>query len=59
MAVQAVSPSRETLDFIKETGGETFKMCYQCGLCSGICPWNLARNQKRGKIFGHKIAAGD
>ncbi|GEM_PF-3297894 len=44
MAVQAVSPSRETLDFIKEAGGEAFKLCYQCGLCSGICPWNQVRS---------------
>lgn len=41
MVTQAVSPSLETLDFIKEAGGEAFKSCYQCGLCTGVCPWNM------------------
>jgi len=42
--MQAVAPFQEALDIIKEEGGEIAKLCYQCGLCTGICPWNLVRN---------------
>ena len=40
MTIQAVNPSPETLEFIRDSGGEQFKLCYQCGLCTGVCPWN-------------------
>jgi Fe-S oxidoreductase len=30
-------------DGIKELGGEAFKLCYQCGLCETLCPWNYVR----------------
>jgi len=42
--MQAVAPFQEALDIIKEEGGEIAKLCYQCGLCTGICPWNLVRS---------------
>ena len=42
--VQAVTPYQEAVDIVKEAGGEAFKLCYQCGLCSGTCPWNLVRS---------------
>jgi len=42
--MQAVAPFQEALDIIKEEGGEIAKLCYQCGLCTGTCPWNLVRN---------------
>jgi len=29
---------------VLEEGGGAFLSCYQCGLCSGTCPWNLVRN---------------
>jgi Fe-S oxidoreductase len=28
---------------IKEAGQHTLDLCYQCGTCSGTCPWNLVR----------------
>ncbi len=37
------APDLEVRDAIKETGGEDLKLCYQCGLCTGVCPWNLVR----------------
>ncbi len=40
----AVTPFREVVDIIKEEGGEAFKLCYQCGLCTATCPWNLVRS---------------
>ncbi|MFC1937380.1 (Fe-S)-binding protein [Chloroflexota bacterium] len=41
---EAVEPFAEALDIIKEEGGEALKLCYQCGLCSGSCPWNLVKD---------------
>ena len=34
-------PSGEMRDYIVELGAETLKLCMQCGLCSGLCPWRL------------------
>ena len=38
-----VSPFKEGIDAIKEAGGEGFRLCYQCGLCDTLCPWNRVR----------------
>ncbi len=42
--MQAVAPFKEAADIIKEEGGEALKLCYQCGVCTAICPWNLVRS---------------
>ncbi|RLC69078.1 MAG: Fe-S oxidoreductase [Chloroflexi bacterium] len=42
--MQAVAPFQEAVDIIKEEGGDIAKLCYQCGLCTGTCPWNLVRS---------------
>ena len=39
-----VTPSLEAADIIKEEGGEILKLCYQCGICTSTCPWNLVRS---------------
>lgn len=39
-----VTPSREVADIVKEEGGEILKLCYQCGLCTSACPWNMVRS---------------
>jgi Fe-S oxidoreductase len=36
---QAVTPYLEMSQAIMETGGEALKKCYQCGTCTGTCPW--------------------
>lgn len=36
-----VSPLLEVSEMIAESGGESLDLCYQCGTCSGVCPWNL------------------
>jgi Fe-S oxidoreductase len=41
--VETVAPYKEIIDVIKENGGEVFKLCYQCGLCDTVCPWNRVR----------------
>ena len=42
---------REVIDEIKETGGEDFKFCFQCGLCDVVCPWNRVRRFRMRKII--------
>jgi len=42
--MQAVTPAREVIDIVKEEGGDILKSCYQCGLCTGTCPWNIVRS---------------
>jgi len=39
----AINPFGEAVASIIETGGEALRTCYQCGLCTGTCPWNLVR----------------
>jgi Fe-S oxidoreductase len=41
--VETVAPFLEVIDEIKEAGGGVFKLCYQCGLCDVVCPWNRVR----------------
>ena len=41
--MEAVAPSKEAIDMIKDAGGEAFKLCFQCGLCTVSCPWNYVR----------------
>jgi len=42
--MQVITPLKEVTDIIKEAGGEELKLCYQCGLCTGVCPWNIVRS---------------
>ena len=39
----AVNPSKESTDMFLEAGGEALQSCYQCGICTAVCPWNLVR----------------
>jgi len=48
--VENVEDYKEIIDEIKANGGEAFKMCYQCGLCDVVCPWNRVRNFSMRKI---------
>ncbi len=36
---QIATPYLEMSQAIMEAGGEALKKCYQCGTCSGTCPW--------------------
>lgn len=40
----AVTPLQEVVDIINEEGGEILKLCYQCGTCTAVCPWNKVRS---------------
>jgi Fe-S oxidoreductase len=48
--VETVAPLEEVLELIHETGGESFKYCYQCGMCDTVCPWNRVRDFSMRKL---------
>ena len=41
--MEYLAPFKEGIDLIREAGGDAFKLCWQCGLCSASCPWNTVR----------------
>ena len=49
--METVAPLEEVIDLIKETGGESYKLCFQCGLCDAVCPWNRVRAFSMRKII--------
>ena len=49
--METVAPLEEVLDLIKETGGESFKLCFQCGKCDAVCPWNRVRKFSMRKLI--------
>jgi Fe-S oxidoreductase len=49
-AVENVADFKEIVDVIKANGGEAFKLCFQCGLCDAVCPWNRVRTFSMRKI---------
>jgi len=55
--MQAVAPYKEAIDIVKEEGGEILKLCYQCGLCTAACPWNLVRSFPLRKLI-HQAQLG-
>ncbi|MBT4513450.1 MAG: (Fe-S)-binding protein [Chloroflexi bacterium] len=55
----SVAPDKETVDILlmQEEDQVLFKTCYQCGTCTGTCPWNLVKNFTVRKIM-HKAQLG-
>lgn len=49
--METVAPFIEVIDEIKEAGGEVFKLCFQCGLCDVVCPWNKVRTFSMRKLI--------
>ncbi|MCD4723129.1 MAG: (Fe-S)-binding protein [Desulfobacula sp.] len=41
--METIAPFIEVIDEIKEADGDIFKLCFQCGLCDSVCPWNRVR----------------
>jgi Fe-S oxidoreductase len=48
--VENIADYKEIVDVIKESGGDAFKRCFQCGLCDAVCPWNRVRDFSMRKI---------
>lgn len=55
----SVTPDKETVDILlmQEEDQPLFKICYQCGTCTGTCPWNLVKEFTVRKIM-HKAQLG-
>jgi len=49
--VEPVTPFIEILEEIKECGGDAYRLCFQCGKCDVVCPWNQVRNFSIRKII--------
>jgi len=43
LTVETVAPFIEVIDEIHEAGGDTYRFCFQCGMCDSVCPWNRVR----------------
>ncbi len=48
---ETVAPFKEVIEEVKQAGGDTFRLCYQCGKCDVVCPWNRVRNFSIRKII--------
>ncbi len=48
--MDAVAPIKEIADLVKENGGASLQLCYQCGICDAVCPWNRVRQFSMRKI---------
>ena len=48
--METLAEYKEIVELIKESGGDFFKRCFQCGLCDTVCPWNRVRNFSMRKI---------
>jgi len=49
--VETKTPFKEIIDEIKLAGGDAFRLCYQCGKCDTVCPWNNVRKFSIRKII--------
>ena len=49
--MEPVTPFIEVLEEIRECGGDTYRLCFQCGKCDVVCPWNQVRNFSIRKII--------
>ena len=59
MDLEPLTPMLEVAEAIVEAGGKTLTTCYQCGTCTGSCPWGLftglkVRDMIRKAQFGYE-----
>ena len=48
--MNTITPIKEITDVIVENGGQSFQLCYQCGICDVVCPWNRVRSFSMRKL---------
>ena len=39
-----VTALKEVSDLLVDSGAESATLCFQCGLCDAVCPWNLVKD---------------
>lgn len=49
--MEVKTPEKDIIEVIKESGGDSFKYCYQCGRCDVVCPWNRVRDFSMRKLI--------
>lgn len=49
--METVAPYKEIIELVEQSGGESFRLCYQCGLCDAVCPWNRVTSFSMRKII--------
>jgi Fe-S oxidoreductase len=49
--LETVAPFREVIEEIKQAGGDVVRLCYQCGKCDVVCPWNRVRRFSMRKLI--------
>ena len=49
--METIAPFKEVIGEIKEAGGDVFKLCFQCGKCDTVCPWNRVRQFSMRKLI--------
>ena len=49
--METVAPYKEIIEIIKANGGDASKLCFQCGLCDSVCPWNRVRDFSMRKLI--------
>jgi len=42
--LETVTPFAEIVEEVKRAGAKTCELCYQCGKCDVVCPWNKVRD---------------
>jgi len=62
--LETVAPYAEIIDEIRKAGAKSYDLCYQCGKCDVVCPWNRVRPFSMRKLireatFGLTEVEGD
>ena len=42
--METVAPFAEIVAAVSRAGGQSSRLCYQCGKCDVVCPWNRVRD---------------
>jgi len=42
--LETVAPFAEIVAAVRQAGGESSQLCFQCGKCDVVCPWNRVRD---------------